>query len=157
MTATNGWRGRAFAAGCAVASAAASSSCTDFGYRLPPAADAAPADAAAGDSAGACTEGVAPASNTGPQVQLVTLSVNKPALAIARGDVVTWTNTDTMPHTVTAGAPGAQLPPAQGGFDSGTIAPGTRWAYRFCTARTVFYFCKTHASQMNNYRVVVGP
>lgn len=131
--------------------------CIDFGYPLPPIVDAPPAQDVASNDGEACTEGVVPASATGPQLTFATLSVSSTTLTIARGDVVTWTNTDTMPHTVTAGAPGAETPLAQGGFDSDAISPGTKWAYRFCSARTVVYFCKTHASQMNNYRVVVSP
>jgi hypothetical protein len=68
-----------------------------------------------------------------------------------------WNNTDTMVHTVTAGVPGAPRPPAQGGFDSGDIPAGGKWAWRFCNARNAVYFCKTHASQMSGYRVVVAP
>lgn len=143
----------AFALGLAAASLAG---CIDFGYKVPVIPDA-PASEPPADSGQGCTEGPVAASTTGPQLQFATLSVSSTTLNIARGDVVTWTNTDTMPHTVTAGAPGAQIPTAQGGFDSDSISPGTKWAYRFCNARTVIYFCKTHASQMNNYRVVVGP
>jgi plastocyanin len=128
--------------------------CTDFGYRVPP--PAAAIDATTPDTGGgACVEGATAASAAGPQVALVTLNVDRPMLQVAAGDVVTWTNTDTMVHTVTAGAPGAPLPVAQGGFDSGDIAAGAKWAYRFCAARTAIYYCKTHPGQMNGYRVVV--
>ncbi|MFN0251963.1 MAG: plastocyanin/azurin family copper-binding protein [Kofleriaceae bacterium] len=130
--------------------------CIDFGYPVPPLVDAPSLDTAI-DGDQTCTEGSVPPSTSGPQLAFATLSVSNTALTIMRGDVVTWTNTDTMPHTVTAGAPGAEVPLAQGGFDSDTISPGAKWAYRFCTPRTVIYFCKTHASQMNGYRVVVSP
>lgn len=132
-------------------------SCIDFGYRVPPATQPDAVVADAGGDGAECTEGPATPSASGPQIALVTLNVDQPVLNVAPGDVVTWTNTDTMVHTVTAGAPGAQLPPEQGGFDSGDIAPSGQWAYRFCTARTAIYFCKTHPNQMNNYRVVVTP
>ncbi len=132
--------------------------CIDFGYKVPPPPveiDAMTVDAD-GDGPVACVEGPTAASTTGPQVALVTLNVDTPILSVHVGDVVTWTNTDTMVHTVTAGAPGApQGPPL--GFDSGDITPGAKWAYRFCSARTAIYFCKTHANQMNGYRVVVQP
>lgn len=137
---------------------ALASGCIDFGYRLPPPdheVDAHPIDAAGGDGGGCVEEPVTPRTD-GTQIALVTLAVDRPVVSIAPGDVVTWTNTDTMPHTVTAGAPGAPLPPAQGGFDSGTLSPGATWAYRFCRARTAIYYCRTHEGQMNNYRVVVG-
>lgn len=135
-------------------------SCIDFGYQVPPpvpAIDAAgdPVDAD-GDGASACVEGPTQPSAAGPQIAFITLAVDAPVKTVRVGDVVTWTNTDTMVHTATAGAPGApQGPPL--GFDSGDLAPGASWAYRFCSARTAIYFCKTHASQMNGYRVVVQP
>ena len=133
-------------------------SCVDFGYRLPPPpaeVDAGASDAAGDDGAG-CVEGATAPATGGSQVALITLNVDRPIVSITAGDVVTWSNNDTMMHTVTAGAPGAPLPVAQGGFDSGTIAPGAKWAYRFCRARTVIYYCRTHEGQMNGYRVVVG-
>ena len=132
--------------------------CFDFGYRVPAPqveVDATPVDGD-GDGPAACVEGPTAPSTTGPQLALVTLNVDRPIASVSIGDVVTWTNTDTMIHTVTAGVPGApQAPPL--GFDSGDIAPGAKWAYRFCSARTAIYFCKTHASQMNGFRVIVAP
>ncbi|MFO0722471.1 MAG: hypothetical protein U1E65_01730 [Myxococcota bacterium] len=139
--------------------------CFDLGYEvLPPDASeeepdagaALDAESSADAAAPSCTEGPTAPSTSGVQIALVTLNVDHPIQNVKVGDVVTWTNTDTMIHTVTAGVPGApQAAPL--GFDSGDIAPNTKWAYRFCTARTAFYFCKTHANQMNGYRVVVTP
>ncbi|HRC55577.1 MAG TPA: hypothetical protein PKU97_06595 [Kofleriaceae bacterium] len=141
-------------AGAAAFSVAAS--CIDFGYRVPAVPDAAPADAAP-DGSSACVEGAVAPSTTGPQINLITLNVDKAVVNVTPGTVVTWNNTDTMVHTVTAGVPGAPRPPAQGGFDSGDIPAGGKWAWRFCNARNAVYFCKTHASQMSGYRVVVAP
>lgn len=134
-------------------------SCTDFGYRVPTGPDGG-VDAAVDappDGSTACVEGVTAPSTTGPQINLITLNVDKPIVNATAGTVVTWHNTDTMVHTVTAGVPGAPRPPSQGGFDSGNIAPGAAWAWRFCSARTAIYFCSTHANQMNGYRVVIAP
>ena len=134
--------------------------CVDFGYRVPAPketdASVGGADAGTSDAGGSCVEGPVPPTTDGPQVSLITLNVDKPVLAINVGDVVTWRNTDSMVHTVTAGAPGAIVPDNAGGFDSGELAPGGEWAYRFCNRRTVIYFCKTHPQQMNGYRVIVG-
>ena len=140
--------------------------CVDLGYRAAPfstfdadVSDPGDAGETAGEAAegGSCIEGPAAPATTGPQVHFVTLAVDTPLLAVTSGDVVTWTNTDTMRHTVTAGAPGAEQPAASGGFTSGEIAPTTQWAYRFCNARTVIYFCATHPNQMRDYRIVVSP
>ena len=40
---------------------------------------------------------------------------------VGAGDTVSWTNLDTVDHTVTEGTPGA---PVDGGFDSGNVAVG---------------------------------
>jgi plastocyanin len=131
--------------------------CIDFGYRIPTGPDAAPADAAIDSGTSSCVEGAVAPSTSGPQINLVTLNVDKAVVNVTGGTVVTWNNTDSMVHTITAGVPGAPRPPAQGGFDSGDLAPGAKWAWRFCKARTATYFCKTHANQMNGYRIVVAP
>jgi len=122
----------------------------------PPPPDGASADDAGDDASPPCVEEAVPPSDTGPQLQIVTLNVDRPALTIMPGDVLTWTNADTDRHTATAGAPGAILPAARGGFDSGEIAPSGRWAYRFCNPRTVTWFCQNHAAQMNGYRITIG-
>lgn len=142
--------------GALAATAVTAVACIDFGYRVPTLTDAAPADAAT-DGPTACVEGAVAPSSSGPQIALITLNVDKAIVNVTPGTVVTWTNTDTMVHTVTAGVPGAPRPPAQGGFDSGDIPAGGKWAWRFCNARNALYFCKTHASQMNGYRIVVAP
>lgn len=136
--------------------------CIDFGYRLEPPetgdassvqVDGSPAGGAT--DAAACVEGPTEPTTDGLQIRLITLNVDLAVVAIKSGDVVTWTNTDSERHTVTAGAPGAELPPEQGGFDSGDLGSGEVWAYRFCTVRTAIYFCRTHPQQMNGYRIIV--
>lgn len=144
--------------------------CVDFGYEifdagfapdaapvvLPPGQDAGPepTNPDAGASA-ECVEGPTDPTTDGPQLRYASLAVDQRVLNIAVGDVVTWTNGDTMRHSVVAGAPGAELPLDRGGFNSGELAPGGTFAVRFCRARTVIYFCATHPSQMNNFRIVV--
>ncbi|MCC7381706.1 MAG: hypothetical protein IT384_07730 [Deltaproteobacteria bacterium] len=142
------------------------SGCFDFGvegdlFDVPPPLDSGggPAPADAGDDDGgttpACVEGPTDPAVDGPQLHYLTLSVDQRTLTIDRGQVVTWTNSDSMRHSVVAGAPGAVVPPAQGGFDSGEFGAGAQWAYRFCNPRTVVYFCSTHPSQMNGFRIIV--
>lgn len=145
----------------AVGSLAALTACFDFGYDIDAPPDLGVPDGTMADGSGVdgidCTEGPAEPSASGPQVQIATLQMTPAMLDIHAGDTVTWTNNDSMRHTVTAGAPGAVVPAAQGGFDSGEIASGTSWAYRFCALRQAFYFCQTHPSQMNGYRLNVQP
>lgn len=56
-------------------------------------------------------------------------------VTVAPGTTVTWTNNDTMPHTVTA---------TDGSFDSGNIAPGESFSLTFTDAGTFDYFCVYH-------------
>ncbi len=60
--------------------------------------------------------------------------------------VVTWTNTDEMPHTVTSGSPGDELSGAI--FDSGIpmIMKGEKWQHHFnaTSAGTYEYYCQAH-------------
>ena len=51
------------------------------------------------------------------------------------GTTVTWTNDDSIIHTVTE---------VNGSFDSGVIQPDTTWQYTFNTKGTTNYFCTIH-------------
>jgi plastocyanin len=59
-----------------------------------------------------------------------------PNVTVLAGDTVTWTNTDTVEHDV------AQI---DGGFDSGVIAPGGRYAQTFSAPGHFAYHCTIHA------------
>jgi plastocyanin len=54
-------------------------------------------------------------------------------VTIKAGDTVTWTNNDSVAHTVTGT-----------GFDSGSIAAGATYSHKFDTAGTVDYVCSVH-------------
>lgn len=73
----------------------------------------------------------------GPEVHRVTIhgmAFAPAALTVAAGDVVVWTNTDVVPHTVTA----------PGRFDSGPIAPQQAWRYVAATHGDFAYACTLH-------------
>ena len=55
-------------------------------------------------------------------------------VTVANG-TITWVNGDTMAHTVTAD---------DGSFDSGSIAPGAGWSYKFTKPGTFKYHCAPH-------------
>jgi plastocyanin len=130
--------------------------CVDFGYNAPLIVPEIPKSSSSdGGDTGDCVEEEVLPAESGPQVKFTTLNVDVSQLRITAGDTVTWTNTDTMAHSVTAGAPGAELAAAKGGFQSPDIAPNAKWAFRFCSKRSVFYFCGKHPQQMNGYRVIV--
>jgi plastocyanin len=56
---------------------------------------------------------------------------------IAVGTTVTWTNSDTVPHTATA---------TDRTFDSGILDPGKSYSYTFEEAGTFDYTCLIHPS-----------
>jgi plastocyanin len=53
------------------------------------------------------------------------------------GTRITWTNTDSMPHSVTAN---------DGRFDSGAILPGKTFAWTASDPGTIAYHCIFHPS-----------
>jgi plastocyanin len=62
-------------------------------------------------------------------------------VTINAGDTVTWTNTDTAAHTVTAGSP-ADGP--SGVFDSSLILGGAQYTHTFEDVGNFDYFCMVH-------------
>lgn len=59
-------------------------------------------------------------------------------IEISAGDTVTWTNSGTSPHTVTA---------SDGSFGSGNLNPGETYNETFATAGTFAYYCEYHGTQ----------
>lgn len=131
------------------------SGCADFGIGIdppPPEPDAGREEV----SLDGCVEGPTEPSLEGTVIRFSTLDVDRRLVVIGVGEQVTWVNASSQTHTATAGAPGAEIPPDSGGFDSGNMAPGgSQWAYRFCDPRTLEWFCRTHPAQMQGYRVVI--
>ncbi len=61
---------------------------------------------------------------------------------VASGDIVTWTNVDTSPHTVTSG----KKTDSNAGsiFDSSLIKAGEQYSFRFIYDGTFDYYCQIH-------------
>jgi plastocyanin len=57
------------------------------------------------------------------------------SVQITAGQTVTWMNSSTMVHTVTAD---------DGSFDSGDVAVGAPFSYEFDTPGTYAYYCQYH-------------
>jgi len=72
------------------------------------------------------------------------------SVTINAGDTVTWTNTDTAAHTVTAGSP-ADGP--SGEFDSSLILGGAQYSNTFDEAGSFNYFCMVHPWMTGNVQV----
>ena len=72
------------------------------------------------------------------------------------GGTVTWTNKDTIGHTVTSGT-GPSDPNKGNEFDSGLstlLTPGKTFSHTFNTAGAFTYFCQVHPTMMG--KVVVS-
>ena len=59
-------------------------------------------------------------------------------LTISSGTTVTWTNMDSVDHTVTSDPGSSEV------FDSGNIAPGATYSHTFNNAGTFNYHCTIH-------------
>jgi plastocyanin len=68
--------------------------------------------------------------------QALTNTAFSPDLAdVTVGTTITWTNTDSVPHTSTAD---------EAGWNSGTVEPGKSFSFTFGTAGTFRYHCAIH-------------
>jgi len=78
---------------------------------------------------------------------------------ITKGTTVTWTNQDTVPHTVTTGTAPPTFPPLPSGasptpfpslssgdgrVNSGRIEPNGTFSFTFSQTGTFNYFCAVH-------------
>ena len=66
---------------------------------------------------------------------LTTTAFNPDVTDVAVGGTVTWTNNDAVAHTSTSNGTG---------WNSGTIAPGGQFSFKFQTAGTYQYHCAIH-------------
>jgi len=70
-------------------------------------------------------------------VEISDFAMNPDNVTVSKGGKVTWTNKDSVVHTVTAD---------NGEFDSDQIDPGKTWSHTFDTAGTFGYHCTIHPS-----------
>ncbi len=90
----------------------------------------------------------APQTSTASQnsVSMKNIAFNPSALTINKGANVTWTNDDTVTHTVTSNT---------GIWDSGNLAPGATYARQFNDTGTFPYHCTIHGPRMTGTITVV--
>jgi plastocyanin len=101
--------------------------------------------APSGGTAGACA--VAPAGATATvNVTIKDFKYNPQPVQAKVGDVVGWTNNDSVPHTATMD---------DGSCDTGQIAAGAAAMLTFTTAGTYTYHCTVHPTQMKDFTVEV--
>ncbi|MEN9558765.1 MAG: hypothetical protein RL141_1134 [Candidatus Parcubacteria bacterium] len=72
-----------------------------------------------------------------------TVSFVPSSFTIKRGTTVTWTNDDSMDHTVKGS-----------GFDSGMLAPGQSYSHTFNTVGSFDYVCSIHPTMQGTVNVV---
>lgn len=68
-------------------------------------------------------------------VHIRSMSYEPSVVVAAKGDEIVWTNSDIVPHTVTA---------TNKSFDSGPIKPGATWRLKVTWAGPVGYRCTFH-------------
>ena len=89
--------------------------------------------------------GTTPAGATANTVTIQNFAFNPVTITITRGQTITWTNMDNVPHTVTS---------TTGVFNSGSIGSGQTFSYTFNDAGTFEYSCTNHPS-MQHGKVIV--
>jgi plastocyanin len=107
---------------------------TNVSVYLTEALSGAGAQVANSSATGAATEAAANAT----MVDIKNLSYNPGSVEIPVGTTVTWTNDDTVPHTVTA--------KDREVLQSGTLKPGDSYSKTFDQPGTYDYFCEFHAN-----------
>ncbi|MBI3572843.1 MAG: cupredoxin domain-containing protein [Candidatus Kerfeldbacteria bacterium] len=76
-------------------------------------------------------------SGTGNAVTMSNLTFSPSSLTVKKGTAVTWTNNDSVAHTVTGD---------NGGPASGQLGNGKTYSFTFDTVGTVAYHCSNHPS-----------
>ena len=109
--------------------------------------------AAAMPAASSPAAAVAPA--TGHTVAIQNFAFAPQTLTVKAGTKVTWTNSDSTPHTVTStDGPSTSASP-NGLFDSGQLASGASFSFTFAKAGTYYYECTIHASMASMHATIV--
>jgi len=73
-------------------------------------------------------------------VNITNMMFTPSQITVKKGDTVTWTNNDTLTHTVTDDLSDV------GGPASGNIAPGSSYSFTFTKTGSFQYHCNIHSS-----------
>ena len=92
-----------------------------------------------------------PAAPALPDTTVVirTFQFRPATLTVPPGTRVTWSNTDEIEHTVTAGVPDSP----SGGFNGVMKSQGTTFAFTFDRTGTFTYYCDRHHFMRGEIRV----
>src|SRR4051794_11680069 len=91
---------------------------------------------------------IAAYQDAGSTVQVVDFAFEPGTLTVPVGATVTWTNTGSRPHTVTAD---------DGSFDSGRLDPGEQFSQTFDQPGTFTYHCGFHPDMQGSIVVTEAP
>lgn len=80
-------------------------------------------------------------TGTGNAVSITGSSFSPANLTVAKGTTVTWTNNDSVQHTVTGDNGGPNTP--------NRMNPGDTYQFTFNTAGSFPYHCEVHGSSMS--------
>jgi plastocyanin len=128
--------------GLAVVVALVAAGCGSSGSSASEEPTAMPSMAMPSESA-ATSEGSPAAANA---VTIANFAYDPATITVPVGTTITWTNTDSVDHTVTAD---------DRSWDSGHIAQGQTFSRTFTTAGTFPYFCTIHPNMKGT--VIVTP
>lgn len=99
--------------------------------------EAAKSESGAATAAAAGTAATTQQSSSAMSVDIKSFAFAPAAINVAAGTTVTWTNDDSVAHTVTAD---------DSSFNSGNLDPGKSFSHTFTTAGTIAYHCNYHAN-----------
>lgn len=78
------------------------------------------------------------------KIEIKDLAFEPDTITVSKGTKVTWTNNDSVDHTVTAD---------DGSFDSGTLGVGKTFSYTFNKTGSLSYKCTIHPSMTGTVKV----
>ena len=88
------------------------------------------------------SDGGSASGGTGTAVTISNFTFTPADVTVKAGESVTWTNNDSVAHTVTGAA-----------FDSGQMAPGATYTHKFDTAGSFDYKCSIHPNMTGKVTV----
>jgi plastocyanin len=127
-----------------LAVAACSGSYTPAPSAPPSVAKSATTSLATASAAVPVAPSAAASAATGDVVSIANFSFQPATITISVGTTVTWTNTDSAGHTVTADG---------GSFKSDKLGTGATFSQTFATAGTFAYHCSIHPSMKGTVTV----
>jgi plastocyanin len=88
-----------------------------------------------------------PTMGGGNTVNIVDFAFQPASISVPVGTTVTWHNTGSAQHTVTA---------FNGAFDSGTLDPGSSFSVTFSNPGTYMYHCTIHRTMVGTVQVTAS-